>query len=72
MTTKQALEQFPVIIERVFSTGNRNRTWPLQDGLFKESTLEEEVKRVVSLMIEGSDGEDRMLDDAGVGRKGAT
>ena len=61
MNTKEALEQYNTVAGKIFS--KENKKWKIQDGTFKASTLEAEMKRVVAarsggnkdlMMIDGS------------------
>ena len=61
MNTKEALEQYNTIAGKIFSKKNKKRTY--QDGTFKASTLEAEMKRVVAARSDGDDSL-RMLDEA--------
>ena len=68
MNTKEALEQYNAIAGRIFSKENKKRI--THDGVFKESTLEAEIKRVVAANSKGN-ADLRMLDEdviAGTGR----
>jgi hypothetical protein len=68
MNTKEALEQYNTIAGRIFSA--ENQKWKFQDGAFKASTLEAEMKRVVAARSGGD--KDLMMIDAslteGLGR----
>jgi hypothetical protein len=46
MNTKEALEQYNIIASKILSKENKKSK--TQDGAFKESTLEAEMKRVVA------------------------
>ncbi len=59
MTTREALEQYNTIAGKIFS--KKNRKWTAQDGTFKASTLEAEMKRVVATRALGD--EDLMMID---------
>jgi len=68
MNTKEALEQYNTIAGKIFSKKNTKRKY--QDGAFKASTLEAEMRRVVAAHSNGNDGL-RMLDEevpTGTGR----
>lgn len=68
MNTKEALEQYNSIAGKIFS--KKNKKSPHQDGTFKASTLEVEMKRVVASRSNGDENL-RMLDEAeklGTGR----
>lgn len=68
MNTKEALEQYNTIAGKIFSKKNKKRKY--QDGAFKASTLEAEMKRVVAAHSDGNDSL-RMLDETvttGTGR----
>ena len=60
MNTKEALEQYNAIAGKIFS--KKNRKLKIQDGAFKASTLEAEMKRVVAARSNGNDSL-RMLDE---------
>jgi len=60
MNTREALEQYNTIAGKIFS--KRNMKHKFQDGTFKASTLETEMRRVVAETSNGNDGL-RMLDD---------
>jgi hypothetical protein len=60
MTTKDALEQYNLMAGRVFSS--KNKKGLLQEGMFKATTLEDEIKRVVGEHVYGGDRNERMLD----------
>lgn len=53
MNTKEALEQYNTIAGKIFSKKNKKRTY--QDGTFKASTLEAEMKRVIAKYSGGND-----------------
>ena len=68
MNTQEALEQYNTIASKIFSKENKKHKY--QDGAFKASTLEEEMKRVVAAHSNGNNSL-RMLDEAatmGTGR----
>jgi hypothetical protein len=68
MNTEEALEQYNAIAGKIFSKKNTKHTY--QDGTFKASTLEAEIRRVVAAHSDGNDNL-RMLDEAvtrGTGR----
>lgn len=68
MNTKEALEQYNTIAGKIFSKKNKKRRH--QDGTFKASTLEVEMKRVIATSSNGNNSL-RMLDEAvttGTGR----
>ena len=46
MDTREALEQYNTVAGNIFS--KKNKKWKTQDGTFKASTLEAEMKRVVA------------------------
>lgn len=69
MSTTEALEKYNTIAGKMFSA--KNTKWGTQEGKFKATTLEQEMKKVVAAKIQGSDGETRMLDEAYAGKKGA-
>jgi hypothetical protein len=82
MSTEDALAQYNAIAGRVFSTSNKKLFG--QDGTFKATTLENEMKRVVAdnknakgnpdePNSKGAKGnpDERMLDDDSSGLKGA-
>jgi hypothetical protein len=60
MNTKEALEQYNTIAGNIFSKNNKK--WKTQDGAFKASTLEAEMKRVVAARSLG-DAELMMIDE---------
>lgn len=60
MTTKEALEQYNRIAGRVFASSNKKK--PYQDGTFKATTLEIEMKAVIAATIRNGVGNERMLD----------
>ena len=68
MTTKEALEQYNIIAGRVFCTSNKK--WLIQDGTFKATTLEQEIKRVVATKL-GGGGDATMLDSTNESGMGA-
>ena len=43
----------------------------MQEGKFKATTLEQEMRQIVAAKIQGSDGETWMLDEDQAGKKGA-
>jgi len=63
MNTKEALEQYNTIAGKIFS--KKNKKYKFQDGTFKASTLEVEMKRVVATHSKGNDSL-RMLDEASI------
>jgi len=67
MTTKEALEQYNTIAGRIFCAANKK--WAVQDGTFKATTLEQEIKKIVAAKVDGGDGDESMLDntDGGMG-----
>jgi hypothetical protein len=69
MSTTEALEKYNAIAGKIFSTKNMKRV--MQEGKFKATTLEREMKQIVVAKIQGSDGETRMLDEDYAGEKGA-
>jgi hypothetical protein len=69
MSTTEALQKYNEIAGNIFSARNRKRT--MQEGKFKATTLEQEMKKIVAATIQGSDGETRMLDKDYIGKKGA-
>ena len=70
MTTEDALTQYNAIAGRVFSTSNKKLFG--QDGTFKATTLENEMKRVVAATKSAKgNSEERMLDTDSSGLKGA-
>ena len=69
MSTTEALEKYNTIAEKIFSAKNMKRV--TQEGKFKATTLEREMKQIVVAKIQGSDGETRMLDEDYAGEKGA-
>jgi hypothetical protein len=60
MTTTEALKQYAAVAEKIFSKKNKKR-WGVQDGIFKATTLETEMKTVIREMLEG-DCEAKMFD----------
>jgi hypothetical protein len=70
MTTEEALEQYNLLTGRVFSSKNRKRL--LQDGMFKATTLEDEIKKVVEKHVDGADCNEKMLDSANECEMGRT
>jgi hypothetical protein len=60
MNTKEALEQYNTVAGKIFS--KENKKWRNQDGTFKASTLEAEMRRVVATWSGGD--EDLMMIDA--------
>ena len=69
MSTTEALEKYNTIAGKIFSAKNAKRV--TQEGKFKATTLEREMKQIVVAKIQGSDGETRMLDEDYAGKKGA-
>ena len=69
MSTTEALEKYNTIAGHIFSAKNMKRM--TQEGKFKATTLEQEMKKIVAAKIQGSDGETRMLDKDQAGKKGA-
>ena len=70
MSAEDALAQYNAIAGRVFSTSNKKLFG--QDGTFKATTLENEMKRVVADNKNAKGNPDeRMLDDDSSGLKGA-
>ena len=69
MSTTEALEKYNTIAGKIFSAKNMKRV--TQEGKFKATTLEREMKQIVVAKIQGSDGETRMLDEDYAGKKGA-
>ena len=65
MSTKDALEHYNTVAERVFSSTNKKLKG--KDGTFKASTLEKEMRRIIANSIEGGSGDERMLNDPGTG-----
>ena len=68
MTTKEALEQYSNIAGRIFSAENKKLL--VQDGTFKATTLEREMKRVIASKVGEGDGDDSMLDSTNESGKG--
>lgn len=64
MSTQEALTKYNEIAERVF--GPSNTKWRYQEGTFKASTLELEIKKLVAEYSESGDGGERMLDVSAV------
>lgn len=63
MSTEQALEHYNTISQRIFGPDNRKRhLW--NDGMFKATTLEVEMKKVIKGAKEGYSGEEKMLDES--------
>lgn len=60
MNTKEALAQYNTVAGRIFS--KENKKWRTQDGTFKATTLEIEMKRVVAARTFG-DANLMMIDD---------
>ena len=69
MSTTEALEKYNTIAGHIFSAKNRKRM--TQEGKFKATTLEQEMKKIVAAKIQGSDGESKMLDNDYAEKKGA-
>ena len=61
MTTGEALQHYLAIVSKVFSRWNRKCALR-SDDLYKSSTLEEEMKRVIQESSTGYTGEELMLD----------
>lgn len=59
MDTREALEQYNTVAGNIFS--KKNKKWKTQDGTFKASTLEAEMKRVVARSA--GDAELMMIDE---------
>jgi hypothetical protein len=72
MSTTEALEKYNGIAGRIFS--EKNMKWKTQEGKFKATTLEQEMKSIVASKLKERDEDARMFDPelAGSGRKGAT
>jgi hypothetical protein len=70
MTTEEALEQYNLLAGRVFSSKNRKRL--LQDGMFRATTLEDEIKKVVEKYVDGADCNEKILDSANECEMGRT
>ena len=69
MSTEEALMQYSLIAGKIFS--KENKKWKSQDGTFKASTLEKEVKRLVEFRTEQSHSSTKVLDlacDSGYGK----
>lgn len=66
MNTKEALKQYTTLAGRIFS--KENKKWFVQDGTFKSSTLEQEMRRVVAARSGGSE-EALIIDDRQVGAR---
>jgi hypothetical protein len=67
MDTREAMEQYNTVAGNIFS--KKNKKWKTQDGTFKASTLEAEMKRVVACIA--GDTELMMIDESladGLGR----
>ena len=64
MKTNEALEIYNTLAQAIFS--KQNKKWKGQDGIFKASTLEKEVKKLVSKKEQG----ERMLDPSTSTSKG--
>ena len=70
ISTDEALKAYSTIAGAIFSP--ENKKWRTQDGMFKATTLENHIKRVVSQKLHGErikqertsneNGEDLMLD----------
>ena len=69
MSTTEALEKYNTISGRIFS--EKNMKWKTQEGKFKATTLEQEMKNFVASKVPGGDGDARMLDEDNVRGKGA-
>ena len=69
MSTTEALEKYNTIARKIFSAKNMKRV--TQEGKFKATTLEREMKRIIVAKIQGSDGETKMLDEDYAGKRGA-
>jgi hypothetical protein len=68
MNTKEALAEYNKVAGKVFC--KENKKWKTQDGTFKASTLEAEIRRLVGVRG-GGNGDLMMIDDSmveGTGR----
>ena len=52
MNTKEALEQYNNVVSNILSSKNKKRK--KQDNTFKALTLEAEIKRIVTVLDQGS------------------
>ena len=64
MKTDEAIQTYNTLARAIFS--KENKKWKGRDGLFKATTLEEEVKKLVSKKMQG----ERMLDPSTTTAKG--
>lgn len=63
MTTEEALQHYNSVANSIFSAKNKKRG--TQEGTFKASTLEAEMRRVISGSFPGYTGDELMLEGAG-------
>ncbi|KAI9833509.1 MAG: hypothetical protein M1819_003668 [Sarea resinae] len=70
MSTREALAQYSLVAARVFS--KQNRKWRIQDGTFKATTLEREIRRIVTESLGRSRKDARMLDESSTEERGKT
>ena len=59
MTTVQALTKYKDIAGKIF--GEDNKKWRFQDGMYKASTLETEIRRIVEEQDKGKQMFDKNL-----------
>jgi len=69
MNTEEAVKQYNLLASKIFSKDNHKNSF--QDGKFKASTLEREMKAIVAKSIEGATGDETLLDQSEQGRAGA-
>ena len=64
MSTEDALKQYNNFAKQVFSQKNRKWIGQLENGLFKASTLERVVKKMVKESNKDYSGDEYMLDSS--------
>jgi len=64
MTTREALGQYSALAGKIFA--KTNKKWVVQDGTFKASTLEQEIRHLVAAQS-GGNSEAMMVDEHIVG-----
>jgi hypothetical protein len=64
MTTKEALGQYSALAGKIFAKANKK--WVVQDGTFKASTLEQEMRRLIAARS-GGNSEAMMVDERAMG-----
>lgn len=59
MTTTEAIEHYIRILERVFASSNKKKVY--QEGTFKATTLEAEIKTMVAAKSKDNNGDEQMI-----------